>query len=384
MSLRIAFFTDACLYQVNGVSRTVDRLLGFLEEQGCQTAVFAPIDPTQPLPGLQPRRKAYLYHGIPLPFYAECRLSMPLSPRFYAAFTGFKPDLVHLVTEYSMGLAGLYCACRFGVPVVSSYHTDISRYAAYYRLPFLSEATWRYLVWFHRQCRLNFYPSRSTGQMLAERGIPNLQFWGRGVDTTLFHPHKRDDLLRRRLGSGPLLLYVGRLAPEKNLDVAFAALEQVLHTYPEAKLILAGDGPLGPVIRRQPPAGVLPLGMLQGEELSRLYASCDLFVFPSTTETYGNVVLEAMASGLPVVASLSGGITENLRPGSNGLDFPPQRSQGMAAAICALLDNDLLRRQMSVAARRHAETRSWTNALTPVLEGYQSVALAKNPLQQAV
>ncbi|MGD0152518.1 MAG: glycosyltransferase family 1 protein [Thermacetogeniaceae bacterium] len=384
MSLRIAFFTDACLYQVNGVSRTVERLLGFLEEQGCQTVVFAPNDPVQPAHGLQPRRKAYLYQGIPLPFYAECRLGVPLSPRFYEAFTGFKPDLVHLVTEYSMGLAGLHCACRFGVPVVSSYHTDIARYAAYYRLPFLSEATWRYLVWFHRQCRLNFYPSRSTGQVLAERGIPNLQYWGRGVDTTFFHPCKRDDLLRRRLGPGPLLLYVGRLAPEKDLDVAFTALEQVLRTYPEAKLILAGDGPLGPVIRHQPPAGVLPLGMLQGEELSRLYASCDLFAFPSTTETYGNVVLEAMASGLPVVASLSGGITENLRPGSNGLDFPPHQSQGMAEAILALLDNGTLRRQLSAGARRHAETRSWANALNPVLEGYRSVVVAASRLQQAV
>jgi phosphatidylinositol alpha 1,6-mannosyltransferase len=379
VSLRIAFFTDAYFSQINGVSRTVEHLLRFLEERGCQTVVFAPGDPAQ-----APRRRAYLYQGIPLPFYAECRLGVPISPRFYEAFTGFKPDLVHLVTEYSMGLAGLYCARRFDVPAVSSYHTDISRYAAYYRLPFLSEAAWSYLVWFHRQCLLNFYPSQSTGHVLARRGVPNLCYWGRGVNTDLFHPEKRDGSLRRRFGPGPLLLYVGRLAPEKDLEVVFAALEQVHRSYPKAKLLLAGDGPLGPAIRRQPPAGVVPLGMLQGEELSRLYASCDLFAFPSTTETYGNVVLEAMASGLPVVAPLSGGITENLRPGSNGLDFPPHHSQGMAAAICSLLNDESLRRRLGAGARCHAETRSWARALEPVLDGYREAALHGRSLRQAV
>ena len=382
MKLRIAFFTDACLSQVNGVSRTVERLLGFLDERDCQTAVFAPNDPSGP--PQRPRRRTYLYQGIPLPFYAECRLGVPISPRLYEAFTGFKPDLVHIVTEYSMGLAGLHCAWRFGVPAVSSYHTDLSRYVAYYRLPFLSESVWRYLVWFHRQCRLNFYPSQSTGQILAERGIPHLRYWGRGVDTTMFNPGKRDDLLRRRLGPGPLLLYVGRLAPEKNLDVLFTAMEQVRGAYPEAKLILAGDGPMGAAIRRQTPPGVIPLGMQQGEELRRIYASCDLFTFPSTTETYGNVVLEAMAAGLPVVAPLSGGITENLRPGINGLDFPPNQPRGMAAAICTLLQNDSLRRQMADEARRHAETRSWSNALSPVLGGYREVVPASRLLPKAV
>jgi glycosyltransferase involved in cell wall biosynthesis len=283
-----------------------------------------------------------------------------------------------------MGLAGLHCARRFGIPAVSSYHTDLSRYMPYYRLPFLSESVWRYLVWFHRQCRLNFYPSQSTGQVLAERGIPHLRYWGRGVDTTLFHPGKRDGLLRRRLGPGPLLLYVGRLAPEKNLDVLFTAFEQVRGAYPEAKLVLAGDGPLGPSIRRRPPPGVVPLGMLKGEELSRVYASCDLFAFPSTTETYGNVVLEAMAAGLPVVASLSGGITENLRPGTNGLDFPPHQPQGMAEAVCALMQNNSLRCRMADEARRHAETRSWSNALGPVLDGYWEVVPAGRSLPEAV
>ncbi len=384
MSLRIAFFTDACLTQVNGVSRTIERLLGFLDERGCKTVVFAPNDPSQPPHNQRSRRRTYLYQGIPLPFYAECRLGVPISPRFYEVFTGFKPDLVHIVTEYSMGLAGLHCAWRFGVPAVSSYHTDLSRYMAYYRLPFLTESVWRYLVWFHRQCRLNFYPSQSTGQVLAERGIPHLRYWGRGVDTALFHPGKRDDLLRRRLGQGPLLLYVGRLAPEKNLDVLFTALTLVRGAYKDAKLVLAGDGPLGPAIRRQPPPGVISTGMLQGEELSRIYASCDLFAFPSTTETYGNVVLEAMAAGLPVVAPLSGGITENLRPGANGLDFPPHQPEGMAEAICRLLQNDSLRCQMSAEARRHAETRSWSNALSPVLEGYREVVPAGRSLPRAV
>lgn len=377
--MRVAFFTDTYYPQVNGVTRTLEQLLAFLEAQGHAVLVFAPADPRG-----HPPRRACLFRGIPVPFYAEMRLGLPFSLNLHRTILDFSPDLIHLVNEYSLGLAGLHWAKRLGVPAVGCFHTNIPRYLEYYGLPFLSEAAWRYLVWFHRQCAVNFYPSGKIGEVLAARGIEDLVYWGRGVDTGLFNPDRRDPALRRRLGGGPLLLYVGRLAPEKELAVAFNALTLVHRQYPTAKLLLAGDGPLGPSIRRQPPEGVISLGQLEGHDLARLYASCDLFAFPSTTETYGIVVLEAMASGLPVVAPLSGGITENLQPGVNGLDFVPGEPEAMARAIIKLLADEPLRRRLSIQAHRHAQQRSWPHTLAPVLETYQELLTGKHPQRKEV
>jgi glycosyltransferase involved in cell wall biosynthesis len=247
----------------------------------------------------------------------------------------------------------------------------------------LTPVAWNYLTWFHRQCQVTFYPCRGTGDALAARDIPRLVYWGRGIDPNLFNPKHRDENIKRRFGPGPLLLYVGRLAAEKEPEVAMAALARIRQQYPQAKLLMAGDGPLGANLRRQTPPGVVFLGLVQGEDLSRLYASCDLFLFPSTTETYGNVILEAMASGLPVVAPLSGGIAENLRPGYNGLECEPHSPAAMARAALTLLENRALRLQMAAQARRHAESRTWTRALAPVIETYEQVLAERYPLCQA-
>ncbi len=366
--MRIAFFTDTYYPQVNGVTRTLEQLLTFLEQEGHEVMVFAPTDSQ-----IHSSRQVCVCKGVPVPFYAEMRLGLPFSLTLYQTILDFSPDLIHLVNEYSLGLAGLYWAKRLGVPVVSCFHTDIPHYFKHYGFPFLSEAIWRYLVWFHCQCKVNFYPSSKFGEILARRGIKNLVHWGRGVDIDLFNPNRYDPNLRHRLGEGPLLLYVGRLAAEKGLDVVFNALTLVRRKYPTARLLLAGDGPLGSDIRHQPPEGVIPLGQLEGNDLACLYASCDIFTFPSTTETYGLVILEAMASGLPVVATLAGGISENLQPGVNGLDFVPDKPESMAEAINKLLADKQLYQRLSEQAYRHAQERSWSRSLSTVLNAYQKL-----------
>lgn len=396
--MRVAFFTDTYFPQVNGVTRTLERLRTLLEEQKWETMVFAP-----EVPGEQAdkgrekeqvnRKPVASRHdlagnrtgrcrGIPVPFYPQMRLGLP-SPELFIALQEFKPHLIHLVTEYSLGVAGLRWARLLGVPAVSSFHTDIPGYLTYYGFPFLAPVAWQYLTWFHRQCRVTFYPCRSYGEDLAARGIRNLVYWGRGIDTDFFNPARKDPEWCRRFGPGPFLLYVGRLAPEKEPEVAIAALALVRQQYPEARLLVAGEGPLAASLRRQTPPGVVFLGLVQGEELSKLYASCDLFLFPSTTETYGNVVLEAMASGLPVVAPLCGGISENLRPGYNGLACEPHSPGAMARAAVTLLDNRPLRIQLAVQARRHAEGRTWLKALTPVVKTYEEVLAGKYTLTLA-
>ncbi len=178
-----------------------------------------------------------------------------------------------------------------------------------------------------------------------------------------------------------MLLYAGRLAPEKNLDVLTNAYSQVKRYYPHTKLVIAGDGPLASKLMQEAPHGVIFTGKLSEEELAVYYASGDIFTFPSTSETYGNVVLEAMASGLPVVAPMCGGIGENLQPGINGLDFRPHNSQDMAKAIIKLIEDEELQRQMRQNARRHAEGRTWDHAFAPLLEGYYNSMAAKQQLK---
>jgi len=307
--------------------------------------------------------------GLPVPFYPQMRLGLA-HRRLGKELSAFAPHIVHLVTEYSMGWTGLCWARRRGVPVAASFHTDIPGYLSFYGFPFLSSLAWQYIAWFHRQCLVNFYPCEVYGDILKSLGVPNLVRWGRGVDTEAFHPRHRDEAWRRSWGPGPLLLYVGRLALEKEPQVAMAALKFIREEFPQAKLLMAGEGPLQGKLEREAQEGVVLLGLAKGRDLSRLYASCDLFLFPSVTETYGNVILEAMASGLPVVAPLAGGVKENLIPGYNGCPCEPHSPRDMARAALQILKNTQLKEALSRQARSHAEERTWEKALGIVLDTY--------------
>lgn len=368
--LRITFFTDTYWPQVNGVTRTLERKIKFLNIRGHETVIFAPADPRG-----KPGGRVYTFPGVPVPFYGEMRIGLPWSGHLRSILEDFQPQVVHLVTEYTIGYTGLRWSRKLGVPAVASYHTDIPQYLAYYHFPFLSETAWKYLVWFHNQCQINFCPSEAARRELAQRGISRLAVYGRGVDGELFHPGRRSESVRQRYAPGTriILLYAGRLAAEKNIGVLLEAFTMVRSAYSDVTLVLAGDGPLAPALARQQPAGVVLAGQLASEELAQLYASSDLFVFPSTTETFGNVVLEAMASGLPVVAPLAGGISENLQPGVNGLACPPDDPQALADKVLGLLADPGERQRLGQAARRYAEGRSWDRALAPLLAGYEAV-----------
>jgi glycosyltransferase involved in cell wall biosynthesis len=318
--------------------------------------------------------------SVKFPLYAEMRLALPNCRGIEERLHKFKPDLVHLVTEFPVGLAGLAYAHKHRVPMVSSYHTNMPEYLRYYRLPLLESAMWRYMRWFHGFARTTFCPSQSTYKLLETQGFRNLAVWGRGVDTSLFHPRKRDCGLRRQYGRGRdvLLLYAGRLAAEKSLDVLLDALVIINAQADNVQLVIAGDGPLREELMRRAPANVTFTGYLPQEELAKVYASCDLFMFPSTTETYGNVVLEAMAAGLPVVSPDVGGVKENLVTGHNGLACAPQSAPEMAEAALRLVRERGEREEMSLNARKHAERRSWDSAFGTLLCGYH-YSTSSNP-----
>ncbi|SFG11056.1 Glycosyltransferase involved in cell wall bisynthesis [Desulfotomaculum arcticum] len=377
--MKLAIFTDTYLPQVNGVVRTTARITAYLREQNVPFLVFTP-----DCGATQPDSNVHTFPAFDLPFYPECKIALPSYSKIKNVLNGFKPDLLHVLTEFSMGLCGTKYASEHRLPVVASYTTNFPQYLSYYKIGFLESQAWSYLRWFHNQCDLNLCPTQETRSVLLKRSIRNTAIWGRGIDTDFFAPHKKNDFLKKFAPDKDFFfLYVGRLAPEKNLDVIFNAWEYVSKRLPEAALVITGDGPQAMELKQKKSAGVIFTGYLHGEELAATYASSDVFVFPSTTETFGNVVLEAMASGLPVVAAAAGGVKNLLQDGSNGIACRPRSSNDMILAMLKLAGNKELRNRMGSEARQFALKRSWAGILEGLLQYYREITELPAPCHKA-
>jgi len=361
--VRIALVTDTCTPQINGVTTIVRRVVEVLGRAREHAAVVAPEYPGR-LPSLA--EAELRVPSLAFPLYPAIRLSLPQARRVARFLDAFRPDLVHVMTEGPLGLQGRRYALRRGVPLVTSFHTDFPRYSRSYGVGRLEPAIWRWLLWFHRPARFVHTPGEAVRAELLRRGVRDVRVWGRGVDTDRYDHRRRDSALRHRLGAAPgtaVVLHVGRMAPEKNLGVLVAAWtlahEQLGGA---ARFVFAGDGPAA---RRCADAmgWALHLGFLEIPVLAALYASADLCVLPSRTETCGLVALEAMASGLPVVAADAGGFRESVAEGVTGFLVPPDDARGFAAAIGRLVLDPALRRRMSEDARlaavaRHADAEN--------------------------
>jgi len=266
------------------------------------------------------------------------------------------------MTPFSLGMMGMLYAKRRNVPVTASYTTDFVAYLKHYNLALLEKPLWRFFSWFHGHTVANFVASKSSAEQLKEQKIGNIRFWGRGIDCDSFNPERRSEKVRKELGVAEgekMLLYVGRLAAEKELDVLLSAYEKLRENNTSIKLVMVGDGPYRKNIVERSIEGVILPGYRIGKELQSIYASADVFVFPSSTETYGNVILEAMASGLPVVATCSGGVKENLLHDFNGLAHITGDSADMAEKISLLTGNEALRERMGENARHFTLNKSW-------------------------
>lgn len=386
--MKIAYFTDTYLPQINGVTNTLQRLGSYLEENNIKHMLFAPEYGAvkQELPRYSEssdgsyERFVKRFKSIRFPIYPECRISTPNYDNLCRAADHFRPDLVHLVTPLGIGLAGLKYARERNIPVVTSFHTNFDTYLKYYRLGYLEEYLWRYLQWFHSFSTVNFCPSHDTLEVLKKRKINNLKIWSRGIDTKQFRPlHPVNTKGRNFHRTGKVrFLYVGRLAPEKDLDILSESIKTISTKYPaKTEFILVGDGPMAKQLKDDLTANVKFTGYLRGQELSDAYASADVFVFPSSTETLGNVVLEAMASGLPVIAANAGGVTENVIHNVNGVLCNSRDSKSFTEGMERFLDDFDLVTEMGSSARQFALTKSWGKVFERLIADYETVLKPK-------
>jgi glycosyltransferase involved in cell wall biosynthesis len=317
--------------------------------------------------------------GLPLPFYSQLRIGLASPMRLIRLLRPARPDLIHIATEGCLGLATLVAARWLNRPVATSFHTNFDQYLGHYGLAFFQHLARSYLRWFHNRTAITLVPSRSTRYKLEESGFERVGIWSRGVDGQFFHPRHRDEAFRRELGLWPtdlLLLYVGRLAPEKNLTALLDAYRTLqMHLEPALRervwLALIGDGPLADKIRGSRLPRLLLPGFQTGLPLARWYASADVFAFPSRSETFGNVTLEAMASGLPVVAFDCPEMRERITPGQDGL--LATLSEGLAPSLELLCRKDELRRRLSTTAQQTAARWDWESVFDQLEEHYRRV-----------
>mgnify|MGYP001822105390 CR=1 FL=1 len=371
--MRIALFTDTFVPSLNGVARVLGLLVEHANRKGHEIAVVSPVVEDRDWPGTACHLRL---PGIELPFYREFMACRPYVGREGAqVLQAFAPDLVHLVTEALIGMAGRSWARTAGLPVVTSYCTNFPEYLAGYNLGLLERPVWSHLRRFHDEAVMSFCPSDATRRELLDRGFHDrFRIWGRGVDSELFHPTRRSEELRRALApdADVVLMYVGRVAPEKRLDLLLDAFPELeARTSCRLALVLVGDGPARSELEARAPAGVVFAGYQRGEELAAHFASGDVFLFPSDTETFGQVVTEAMASGLPVVAPRRGGVLDTVRPGKTGALFTPGSVADLVEAALPLIERPHLRRALASRARIDAEGRSWDRIFDRFFDDYR-------------
>ena len=302
-----------------------------------------------------------LVPGLPIPGYAGLRFGLPVTAMLERAWTERRPDVVHIATEGPLGWAALKVARHLLIPVTTTFHTNFHRYCRHYRLGLLRGMVMRHLRTLHNRSSVTMVPDATLRQTLQQEGYRNVVVLGRGVDAGLFDPARRSAALRSAWGAQEndlVALYVGRMAPEKNLDVVVQSFEHILRRQPSARMVWVGDGPQLTKLQRQYPGHVFA-GSRRDSDLSEHYASADLFLCPSLTETYGNVVPEAMASGLAVVAYDYAAAAMHIEHRKNGLLAPYGDTERFLRRVSGLASDPSQVRKLGMAAREAVLSRSW-------------------------
>jgi len=375
--VKIAFFTETFLPKVDGIVTRLTKTIEYLVKNGDDVIVFCP----EGSPNNYKGAKIVGVAAMPLPLYPELKLGLP-GPAVSDALEDFQPDLIHVVNPAVLGLGGIWLAKTNNIPLIASYHTHLPKYLEYYGMGMLEPLLWELLKAAHNQALLNLCTSTAMVNELESKGIKRTALWQRGVDTNSFKPEYRNQNMRTKLlgsypDTGSLLIYVGRLSAEKQIE----RIKPVLEKIPDACLALVGDGPyrnqLEKIFENTKTNFV---GYLAGEELASAYASGDIFLFPSSTETLGLVLLEAMAAGCPVIGANKGGIPDIINDGINGCLYDPdQEDNGEKSLIDAtkkILRDSSTKEKMRIAARTEAEKWDWNQA-TLQLKNFYTKTLDK-------
>jgi len=359
--LRLALVTETYPPEVNGVAMTLGRMVEGLLARGHQLQLIRPRQHRGDEAGVSRELEQKLVRGIGIPRYAGLRFGLPARNALIRMWSLKRPDLVHVATEGPLGWSAISAARRLRLPVTSDFHTNFDHYSIHYGLGWLRQPVSAYLKRFHNRCLVTYVPSQDLARALRDAGYHGIEVIARGVDCGLYAPQRRDPALRRGWGVGEdglAVLNVGRIAPEKNLDLALLAFDAIRQHHPAARLVLVGDGPARAGLQARRP-DVIFAGMRLGEDLAAHYASADMFLFPSETETFGNVTLEAMASGLPVVAFDYAAAAELFGAGACGVPVPRGDAAAFVACATDLAIDGPRRGRLSQAARARAEDMDW-------------------------
>lgn len=370
--LRIAILSEVSSPKIDGVTNRLRRTVPLLHEAGHRVKLFVPDSCDAEFLG----EPVVPIRSFPFPVYPELRVTLP-DLRLLAGLRRFRPDIVHAVAPINLGTFGLVAARILGIPCVASYHTDLVRYLPHFGLNVIEPLLWPLLRRIHGMVEQTLCPSEFSRRDLEEHGIATHGLWRGGVDAEHFHPRWRDELTRERFSAGrsdtSIALFAGRLSPEKNLHI----LLEIKAQYPDLSVVLVGDGPARQDLERRAAGRVHFTGFLEGDALARAYASADLFVQPSTTETMGFSVLEAMSSGLPIVAARAAALPEMVDD-TTGKLVDPDSTDAFVEAVGAYLREPAQRKNHGAAARIAAEKRTWHESTVDLLATYRdAIRLAR-------
>jgi glycosyltransferase involved in cell wall biosynthesis len=379
--LKVALFTGNYNHIRDGVSLTLNRWVSYLLDHNADVLVFGP---TIENPDLEHVGKLSVVPSVKMPGRPEYLITTGLPDASRAELEDFNPDIVHIASPDILGYRALKWADKKGIPIVSSYHTHFTSYLKYYNLGFFETLGWKYLRWFYNHCEHIYVPTKSMADELREKNIgrspDSLIIWARGVDTEQFNPARRDLKWRKKRGfkdDDIVFSFVSRLVWEKNLRIFANVLEKLQEKYPNVRSMVVGDGPAREELQELMPHTHFT-GFLTGEDLARAYASSDVFFFPSDTETFGNVTLEAMASGLPCLVADAQGSKSLVDHNENGYLISVDNERRFLSCAEKLTTDKLLRRRLGENSLEKANNYTWEKINSDLLDNYLEVLKRKS------
>ncbi len=374
-NIKIAYFAGTMKPGHDGVTRVLYRMIEELNKRKVRNIFFSPI-----IPGETDRTTHMIeVPSITFPLYKDYKLPLPLQSQIEKSLNHFKPDIIHINSPCPLGYAAVKYGLKHNIPVVATYHTHFASYAKYYNIKALEYFGWNYLKSLYNKCDKVYVPSTPIMEELSSRGFNTIEYLPHGVDTNTFNPGFKNTNWKKELEieNKTALLFAGRLVWEKDLSTLAETYKIIMDKRNDVVFILAGDGPIRKELMLRMPKAKF-LGQLSGTQLSMAYASSDIFVFPSTTETFGNVTVEAMASGIPPICAREGGAYGIIKEDINGMIAEPRNAISLSEKIEMLIDNLSLRKTMANNALVFAKTQSWENIFNRLFESYIDVINARN------